>query len=146
MGSVPKLIREFLTINQTSFVELGCLIIDAIDFDASRASEKIVVASGVSSKIDSMRKLFEGLDATLDKASVDMEAIAQVPVFAVYWPQLGFLSSIEISYFEGETEAEPQLEGWVLKFQTDKQRYYKNCITNALDKSPGDVFSLINGK
>ncbi|PIA18752.1 hypothetical protein COEREDRAFT_85206 [Coemansia reversa NRRL 1564] len=144
MESLPRLIHEFLTTNQSTFVELGCLIIDAIDFDASRASEKIVVASGVSSKIDSMREIFSGLDTILDKASIEMETIARVPVVAVYWPQLGFLSSIEITHFDGGTDSEPHLENWMLKFQTDKQRYYKNSITNALDRSPGDVFSLIN--
>ncbi|KAJ2776850.1 hypothetical protein H4R18_005458 [Coemansia javaensis] len=144
MGPVPRLIQELLTLDQSAFVALGCMIIDTVDFDASRAEERVVVAANASTSVDRLREQFDGLEDILSAASVDMEAAAGVPVTAVYFPQLGFLSSIDVSHFWREAGAEPRLGGWTLKFQTDKQRYYKNHITNDLDLSPGDVFSQLN--
>ncbi|KAJ2768646.1 hypothetical protein IWQ56_002860, partial [Coemansia nantahalensis] len=144
MGSVPKLLRELLALDQSVFAELGCMIIDTVDFDTSRTEERVVVAPCVNSQVDYLRDRFERLDDVLDVASADMEQAAGVPVIAVYFPQLGFLSSIDTSRFLCTPGAEPRLDGWVLRFQTDKQRYYKNRITKALDESPGDVFSQLH--
>lgn len=71
-----------------------------------------------------------------------MEIEAGVPVVAVYFPQLGFLSSIDITHFSDD-QLRANIDGWSLKFQTDRQRYFKNSITSVLDRSPGDIFSLI---
>ncbi|KAJ2717307.1 hypothetical protein H4R19_000059 [Coemansia spiralis] len=133
-----------MVVDQSAFVELGCMIIDTVDFDASRTEERAVVAAHVSSQVDYLRNTFDRLDDVLDVASTDMEQAAGVPVVAVYFPQLGFLSSIDTSCFVCAPGAEPRLHGWDLKFQTDKQRYYKNSITKALDESPGDVFSQLH--
>ncbi|KAJ1736015.1 hypothetical protein LPJ61_000232 [Coemansia biformis] len=149
MGPMPKLIREvsiyaFLALDQSVFVELGCMIIDTVDFDASRTEERPVVAANVNSGVDHLRDTFEHLDDVLAIASATMEEATGVPVVAVYFPQLGFLSSIDTSRFLCPPGAEPCLDGWALKFQSDKQRYYKNSITDALDASPGDVFSQLH--
>ncbi|KAJ2874257.1 hypothetical protein GGH93_002546 [Coemansia aciculifera] len=126
----------------TSMTALGAMIIDSVDFDTSRLDERIVIASGVSSKVDHLREKFSKLDDLLGEASCKMEAEAGVPVVAVYFPQLGFLSSVD-SNLTGSHQLMPHLDDWNLKFQTDKQRYYKNSITQLLDRSPGDIFSLI---
>ncbi|KAJ1965728.1 hypothetical protein GGI12_000556 [Dipsacomyces acuminosporus] len=93
LDSAPVLLQEFLSVSQRRFGHLGSLIVDIVDFDASRQEGRVVIARGVSSKVDYLREKFNSLHDTL--------------------------------------------------FQTDKQSYYKNEITRVLDKSPGDVFSLV---
>ncbi|KAJ2064792.1 hypothetical protein GGI17_000768 [Coemansia sp. S146] len=142
MSMAPMLIKAFLAIDQSRLAALGAMIIDSVDFDTSRLDERVVIASGVSSKVDHLREKFSKLDDLLGEASCKMEAEAGVPVVAVYFPQLGFLSSVD-SNLTGSHQLMPHLDDWTLKFQTDKQRYYKNSITQLLDRSPGDIFSLI---
>ncbi|KAJ2342556.1 hypothetical protein GGH92_005324, partial [Coemansia sp. RSA 2673] len=129
-------------IDQSRLAALGAMIIDSVDFDTSRLDERVVIAPGVSSKVDHLREKFSKLDDLLGEASCKMEAEAGVPVVAVYFPQLGFLSSVD-SNLAGGHQLMPHLDDWTLKFQTDKQRYYKNGVTQLLDRSPGDIYSLI---
>ncbi|KAJ2667057.1 hypothetical protein IW148_000476 [Coemansia sp. RSA 1199] len=144
MEPTTQLIQEFLALDQSAFIDLGCLITDTVNFETSRNEERVVVAKDVSSKVDELREQFGDLNTILAEASAEMEDMAAVPVIAVYFPQLGFLSSIDISYFSSESTIAPQLNDWELEFQTDQQRYYKNILTDALDRSPGDVFTLVN--
>ncbi|KAJ2455042.1 hypothetical protein EV183_001146 [Coemansia sp. RSA 2336] len=122
---VPSLIQE-----PSVFVELGCLIVDTVDFESSRRGEQVVVAKNVSSTVDQLRNQFNALDQFLATASSDMEELAGVPVVAVYFPQLGFLSSVDMALFNGESDSIPQTENWKLEA--------------ILDDSPGDVFTLLN--
>ncbi|KAI8320075.1 hypothetical protein GQ54DRAFT_264213, partial [Martensiomyces pterosporus] len=142
LGPAPALLREFLSVDHQSFGLLSSLIIDTVDFDTSRQEERVVVASGVSEKVDHLRGKFESLLHILTQASYDMEQAVGVAVVAVYFPQLGFLTSIDIAHL-GNPAVSSRVAGWTLKFQTDKQNYYKNEITQALDRSPGDIFSLV---
>ncbi|KAJ2545909.1 hypothetical protein GGF49_000112 [Coemansia sp. RSA 1853] len=135
------------TINRISerHIDESCKSYMKVNQDAlSRNEERVVVAKDVSSKVDELREQFGDLNTILAEASAEMEDMAAVPVIAVYFPQLGFLSSIDISYFSSESTIAPQLNDWELEFQTDQQRYYKNILTDALDRSPGDVFTLVN--
>ncbi|KAJ1957284.1 hypothetical protein EC988_000910 [Linderina pennispora] len=82
------------------------------------------------------------LETILSQWSQQMSQAIGLPVAAVYYPQLGFLTSIEISLVSRAREAD-SFVGWELKFQTDEHQYFKNEFTEELDRTPGDVFSLI---
>ncbi|KAJ2158005.1 hypothetical protein GGF46_004101 [Coemansia sp. RSA 552] len=65
IGDTPKLLQEFLSLDRSIFVELGCLVIDTVDFDASRNEERVVIASGISNTVDRLRETFSSLDMLL---------------------------------------------------------------------------------
>lgn len=44
---------------------LGSLIIETVDFEASHSEDRVVIAAGVSNKVDHLRDKFENLDDTL---------------------------------------------------------------------------------
>ncbi|KAJ2099573.1 hypothetical protein GGI09_002717 [Coemansia sp. S100] len=52
-------------IDQSRLAALGAMIIDSVDFDASRLDERVVIAPGVSSKVDHLREKFSKIDDLL---------------------------------------------------------------------------------
>ncbi|KAJ2685456.1 hypothetical protein IWW39_004258 [Coemansia spiralis] len=70
MSTAPKLIRAFLAVDQSRLAALGAMLIDSVDFDTSRLDERIVIAPGVSSKVDHLREKFGKLDELLQIALI----------------------------------------------------------------------------
>ncbi|KAJ2034912.1 hypothetical protein H4S03_004657 [Coemansia sp. S3946] len=52
-------------IDQSRLAALGAMIIDSVDFDTSRLDERVVIAPGVSSKVDHLREKFSKIDDLL---------------------------------------------------------------------------------
>ncbi|KAJ1995724.1 hypothetical protein EDC05_000658 [Coemansia umbellata] len=73
MQPLPELLDEFLFVDQKLFAQLGSLIADTVDFEASRQEERVVVASGASNKVDHLRDRFDKLEIMLmDKSPGDI--------------------------------------------------------------------------
>ncbi|KAJ2883079.1 hypothetical protein H4R27_003016 [Coemansia aciculifera] len=82
ISTAPILIKAFLAIDQSRLAALGAMIIDSVDFDTSRLDERIVIASGVSSKVDHLREKFSKLDdlLLLDRSPGDIFSLIVVLV------------------------------------------------------------------
>ncbi|KAJ2017661.1 hypothetical protein GGI14_002841 [Coemansia sp. S680] len=65
MSTAPMLIKAFLAVDQSRLAALGAMIIDSVDFDTSRLDERVVIAPGVSSKVDHLREKFSKIDDLL---------------------------------------------------------------------------------
>ncbi|KAJ2173896.1 hypothetical protein GGH16_001592 [Coemansia sp. RSA 560] len=65
MEPTPRLIQKFLALDQSAFIDLGCLITDTVNFEISRNEERVVVAKSVSSKVDELREQFGDLNTIL---------------------------------------------------------------------------------
>ncbi|KAJ2125925.1 hypothetical protein IW147_000397 [Coemansia sp. RSA 720] len=76
MEPTTQLIQEFLALDQSAFIDLGCLITDTVNFETSRNEERVVVAKDVSSKVDELRGQFGDLNTILAEASAEMEDMA----------------------------------------------------------------------
>ncbi|KAJ2458656.1 hypothetical protein GGI03_005757 [Coemansia sp. RSA 2337] len=63
MSTAPMLIKA--VIDQSRLAALGAMIIDSVDFDTSRLDERVVIAPGVSSKVDHLREKFSKIDDLL---------------------------------------------------------------------------------
>ncbi|KAJ2072625.1 hypothetical protein GGH13_002557 [Coemansia sp. S155-1] len=59
MSTAPMLIKA------SRLAALGAMIIDSVDFDTSRLDERVVIAPGVSSKVDHLREKFSKIDDLL---------------------------------------------------------------------------------
>ncbi|KAJ2085101.1 hypothetical protein GGI16_006870, partial [Coemansia sp. S142-1] len=55
----------FLAVDQSRLAALGAMIINSVDFDTSRLDERVVIAPGVSSKVDHLREKFSKIDDLL---------------------------------------------------------------------------------
>ncbi|ORX72002.1 hypothetical protein DL89DRAFT_291256 [Linderina pennispora] len=104
LENVPDILGKFLDVDRTCFNEIGSRIIRMVDFNNSKEEQR-----------------FDMLETILSQWSQQMSQAIGLPVAAVYYPQLGFLTSIEVS---------------LLKFQTDEHQYFKNEFTEELDRTP----------
>jgi DNA mismatch repair protein MSH5 len=137
--------------NKKMLAEVGTLIHDVVDFEASQEQRRTIVRAGINEDLDEAKRAYDGIEDLLSQA---VEHIAnEVPanldskVNVIFFPQIGFLVSIRLSeltgtgVFEG-TDQDP----WEKMFSTEANAYYKNILMSQLDQRFGDVYARICDK
>jgi DNA mismatch repair protein MSH5 len=137
--------------NGKLLAEVGTMITDVIDFEASQEQGRTIVRPGVSEDLDEAKRAYDGIEDLLSQAAKhiadEVPADLDSKVSVIFFPQIGFLISIRLSeltgtgIFEG-TEQDP----WEKRFSTEANAYYKNVLMGQLDQQFGDVHAGICDK
>lgn len=137
--------------NKKLLAEVGTIINDVVDFEASQEQRRTIVRAGVSEDLDEAKRAYEGIEDLLSQAAEhianEVPANLDSKVNVIFFPQIGFLISIRLSeltgtgVFEG-TDQDP----WEKMFSTETNAYYKNVLMGQLDQQFGDVYARICDK
>lgn len=139
------------TFNKKLLAEVGTLINNVVDVEASQEQRRTVVLAGVDPDLDEAKRTYEGIEDLLSHVA---EHVAnQVPadldskVNVIFFPQIGFLISIRLSehtgtgVFEGLDD-----DPWEKMFATEANAYYKSNDMTQMDQEFGDVYARICDK
>jgi DNA mismatch repair protein MSH5 len=137
--------------NKKLLAEVGSIISDVVDFEASQEQRRTIVRTGISEDLDEAKRAYDGIEDLLSQAAEhianDVPANLDSKVNVIFFPQIGFLISIRLSdltgtgVFEG-TDEDP----WEKMFSTEANAYYKNILMGQLDQQYGDVYARICDK
>jgi DNA mismatch repair protein MSH5 len=137
--------------NKKLLAEVGTIISDVVDFEASQEQRRTIVRAGISEDLDEAKRAYDGIEDLLSQAAEhianDVPANLDSKVNVIFFPQIGFLISIRLSdltgtgVFEG-TDEDP----WEKMFSTEANAYYKNILMGQLDQQYGDVYARICDK
>lgn len=137
--------------NKKLLAEVGTLINDVVDFEASREQRHTIVRAGVNEDLDEAKHAYDGIEDLLSQAAEhianDVPSALDSKVNVIFFPQIGFLISIRLSkhtgtgVFEG-TDQDP----WEKMFATEANAYYKSILMGQLDQEYGDVYGRICDK
>lgn len=137
--------------NKKLLAEVGTMINDIVDFEASQEQRRTIVRPGVSDELDEAKRAYDGIEDLLSQAAEhvanEVPANLDSKVNVIFFPQIGFLISIRLSehtgtgVFEG-TDQDP----WEKMFATESNAYYKNILMGQLDQQFGDVYARICDK
>lgn len=137
--------------NKKLLAEVGSLINNVVDFDASQEQRRTIVLAGVDAELDEAKRTYEGIEDLLSQVAehVANEVPAELDsrVNVIFFPQIGFLISIRLNEQTGTGAFEgPDNEPWEKMFATDAAAYYKNELMSGLDAQFGDVYARICDK
>jgi DNA mismatch repair protein MSH5 len=137
--------------NKKLLAEVGTLINDVVDFEASQEQRRTIVRAGINEDLDEAKRAYDGIEDLLSQAAEhianEVPANLDSKVNVIFFPQIGFLISIRLSdhtgtgVFEG-TDQDP----WEKMFSTEANAYYKNILMGQLDQRFGDVYARICDK
>jgi DNA mismatch repair protein MSH5 len=137
--------------NKKLLAEVGTLINDVVDFEASQEQRRTIVRAGINEDLDEAKRAYDGIEDLLSQAAEhianDVPANLDSKVNVIFFPQIGFLISIRLSkhtgtaVFEG-TDQDP----WEKMFSTEANAYYKNILMSQLDQRFGDMYARICDK
>lgn len=137
--------------NKKLLAEVGTLINDVVDFEASQEQRRTIVRAGVNEELDEAKRAYDGIEDLLSQAAEhvaeEVPARLDSKVNVIFFPQIGFLISIRLSehtgtgVFEG-TDEDP----WEKMFSTEANAYYKNTLMGQLDQQFGDLYARICDK
>ncbi|KAI9001871.1 muts domain V-domain-containing protein [Hyaloraphidium curvatum] len=146
-GTTIEAIAKFQALcDAASLREIGSLINEICDFDASAEEGRFVVKPGVDEELDEMKRTYEGLNDFLTSVAREMSEIVDLPpgstLNCIYFPQLGFLVTVPLQP-TWRTAADFEIPGLQYQFCTANTVYYKSDRMRALDAELGDVHGLI---
>ncbi|PVU92201.1 hypothetical protein BB559_003801 [Furculomyces boomerangus] len=126
---------------------LGALIANTIDFQSSVIEYRTVVKSNLDPELDKLHEIYNGLASFLTNVAQNESAglpdILSETMTVVYFPQLGYLISLELLKVEECPDSESYLGTWDQQFCTDGRVYYKNPGMIELDEYFGDIHAHI---
>jgi DNA mismatch repair protein MSH5 len=130
------------------------MITAIIDLAESKVTGRSCINTGVSIKLDALRRDYDGLSTMLVHVARDL--VARVPEWArphidacIFYPQLGFLTVVFLNpetgkgKYEGEGLVE---ELWESMFVDGDKVYYKNATMRELDQAKGNLYVAIQGQ
>ncbi|ORY26954.1 putative meiotic recombination-related protein, partial [Naematelia encephala] len=118
-------------------------VIGTVDWDASKNEKRLCVRIGVDEELDECRQRLAELEPLLNLVATKISP--HVPqdfcktLNVVYFPQLGHLVAIE----PGGRGIQQAPDGWVYKFESEENWYYKTPEMDNLDEHFGDLHSMI---
>ncbi|PSN73019.1 hypothetical protein BS50DRAFT_653326 [Corynespora cassiicola Philippines] len=132
--------------------QVGRRISDMVDFDKSAEENRTVILPGVDEELDQMKRTYNGLDALLNqvagKLSENIPQAIELPLNVVYFPQIGFLTTVPIdpmtdsAIYHGGGLDNP----WERMFSTEDQVYFKNNEMREMDDHFGDLYGIISDR
>lgn len=136
--------------------KLSVRINDVIDLETSKETKSTTIRDGVDLRLDNCRSVYNRLETilcdvakdaeitilnSLAEGGINIDAINESLVNAVYIPQLGYMVTLEVEFAQAEWIVQ-ELQ-WDEIFRTETNIYYKNYRVDKLDKQFGDVHTLI---
>ncbi|KAF7860638.1 hypothetical protein EAF04_008157 [Stromatinia cepivora] len=136
------------------FLGIGQIITETIDFERSAEQHRITVRQGVDPELDEMKRTYDGIESFL--AEVQRKMTDDIPEWArqyvencIYFPQLGFLTVVQLDPDTGEGKYKgegTEEDEWAQTFVSDEKVYYKNRRMREMDEYIGDMYSTIAGR
>ncbi|KAJ3023757.1 MutS protein msh5 [Thoreauomyces humboldtii] len=145
-ADIPLLDRIRMSFLVAELKEVGSIINNTVDFDASLSEARFVVKPDINEELDELKRTYHGLDELLSEVaheisvSVSKDLVSSLNV--IYFPQLGYLITIPLK--EGMTAQEDfAIDGLFFQFCTSSTVYYKSDRMFELDETLGDIHSII---
>ncbi|KAJ3118199.1 MutS protein msh5 [Phlyctochytrium bullatum] len=145
MKNIPKILHNMKM--KTTVQEWQAVL--KIDFEESLKVDRVVVQEGVDNELDELKRMYNGLEDLLQLAAREVapmlpEQFARV-VSVVYFPQLGYLIMIPLEQSFNNAEG-MEIEGLDLQFCTENTFFYKSAEMYDMDKTIGDIHTMIVDK
>ncbi|TDZ22135.1 MutS protein-like protein 5 [Colletotrichum orbiculare MAFF 240422] len=129
---------------------VGEIIESVVDFEEAKASSRIAVKWNVNQELDDLKRLYHGLNSLLNEASISLSRdlpqwARQHVIGCVFWPQLGFFTSVTLlpngrAAYEGQGLED---DAWERMFVADGRVFFKTRRMADLDAQLGDPYSGI---
>jgi DNA mismatch repair protein MSH5 len=138
-----KIVENF---DQRQIAEIGRIIGEVIDFEASKDKKRTIVREGVNDELDEARRTYYGIDDMLAEVAGHIAHGAPAGLAAtlnlMFYPQIGFL--ICIGHEEHEIPVTfDEHDPWEKMFTSGQQTFYKNSDTAELDQTYGDIYGQV---
>lgn len=127
--------------------EVGSAIAEVVNFDESRIAKRTMVVAGLNPELDEARRTYAGIEDMLSEVAaviarqVPAEIVPAVNV--IFFPQIGFLISIEHNEGLPAAYTGPQNNPWEQMFTSQTCSYFKNSMMTELDLEFGDIHGRI---
>lgn len=113
--------------------------------------QRTVVNVGVDDELDSMKRVYDGIEDLLNETSQNIAATVplefSLDLNVIFFPQIGFLISIPLDPETGSGNYQGSEESpWDRIFSTASRVYYKDYRMRELDETLGDMYAVICGK
>ena len=113
--------------------------------------QRTVVNVGVDDELDSMKRIYDGIEDLLNETSQNIAATVplefSLDLNVIFFPQIGFLISIPLDPETGSGNYQGSEESpWDRIFSTASRIYYKDYRMRELDETLGDIYAVICGK
>ncbi|KAF2182192.1 hypothetical protein K469DRAFT_636979 [Zopfia rhizophila CBS 207.26] len=133
------------------FAQVGRRISEIVDFEKSDEESRTVVLPGIDEELDQMKRTFAGLDALLSqvarKLSERIPSDLQESLNVIYFPQIGFLTTVPINPATGGVIYDGSIDNpWERMFSTEEQAYFKNNEMCEMDDHFGDIYGIISDR
>ncbi|KAF2471929.1 uncharacterized protein BDR25DRAFT_366675 [Lindgomyces ingoldianus] len=131
--------------------QVGRRISEMVDFEKSAEESRTVILPGIDDELDQMKATFAGLDVLLSqvarKLSERIPSDLQESLNVIYFPQIGFLTTVPIDLATGGGVYEGSFENpWERMFSTEEQVYFKNIEMREMDDHFGDLYGIISDR
>ncbi|KAI6270316.1 hypothetical protein MCOR27_009370 [Pyricularia oryzae] len=141
-------------VDPRQIMQVGKVVSDTIDFDATETINDTVILPGVSEDLDQLTRTYNGFPSLLQETA--RHIVRDVPEWAaayikhcIYYHQLGFLTVISAN-----ANGEPNYDGpepgagddWERIFVHEGNFYFKNRRMKELDDYFGDIVAQIHGE
>ena len=122
-----------------------------VDFQTSAIVQRTVVNVGVDDELDSMKRIYDGIEDLLNETSRNIATTVplefSLDLNVIFFPQLGFLISIPLDPETGNGNYQGSEQSpWDRIFSTATRVYYKDYRMRELDETLGDIYAIICGK
>ncbi|KAE9346744.1 DNA mismatch repair protein [Phytophthora rubi] len=134
-SSLPSVFSRVLS--ERGVIHVSNLLGNIIDFEESQQESTVVIRSGVSEALDSIRERYEDLDNVLTEVAFQVQEANPVlaSITVQYIPQVGYVICCD---------SPTTLPDFVFQFQEDDTTfYYKDACCRDLDESIGDIYGYI---
>ncbi|TLS27399.1 hypothetical protein PpBr36_05125 [Pyricularia pennisetigena] len=141
-------------VDPRQILQVGKMVSDTIDFDATETINDTVILSGVNGDLDQLTRTYNGFPSLLQETA--RHVVRDVPEWAapyiqhcIYYHQLGFLTVVSAN-----ANGEPNYDGpepgagddWERRFVHQGNFYFKNRRMRELDDYFGDIVAQIHGE
>ncbi|MCJ1308042.1 MutS protein msh5 [Agyrium rufum] len=146
-----KVLNNFEVIQ---LANLGRAVTDIeVDFQSSVEMHRTVVKPNVSADLDSMKRMYDGLEDMLGHITAEIDAQLpqhiHVTLNVIFFPQIGFLICTSIDPETGLGGYAGPVAGdyvWEKVFATENAIYYKDFRMRQLDDTYGDLYAAVVDK
>ncbi|KAB8291251.1 hypothetical protein EYC80_009938 [Monilinia laxa] len=154
-GNKTMIARKFFDETRPNeLLGIGQFITQTIDFERSAEQHRITVRQGVDPELDAMKRTYDGMESFLTEVQRKMtddlpEWARQYIENCIYFPQLGFLTVVQLDPNTGEGKYKgegTEEDEWTQTFVSDEKVYYKNRRMREMDEYIGDLYSMITDR
>ncbi|KAA8567184.1 hypothetical protein EYC84_010241 [Monilinia fructicola] len=146
--------KFFAETRHNELLGIGQVITQTIDFERSAEQHRITVRQGVDPELDAMKRTYDGMESFLTEVQRKMtddlpEWARQYIENCIYFPQLGFLTVVQLDPNTGEGKYKGEgtdEDEWAQTFVSDEKVYYKNTRMREMDEYVGDLYSMITDR